>query len=243
VSLRVALTRPIEDGRRSAGALLVRGFEPVFAPATKILATGVEPPDENFDALLATSANAFAFLSAETRVRLYGLNLYVVGARTAAAARAAGLGPAKAVGLDAAVFAASLAAELAPASRLLYLAARHRKSDLESTLRAAGHRLVVAEIYVAQALCAWSVAEAEAFAACGAALHYSRRSAQLTAGLAERAGLGDRLRAILHVCISTDAAEPLRSFGAGRIVIATGAEETSLLDALSLAAKASQEQP
>ena len=242
MSLRVALTRPIAVARRSAEALRARGFEPVFAPATKVLATGAEPPDESFDVLLATSANAFAFLSATTRARLRRLRLYAVGERTAAAARAAGLGAAEAVGADASMLATSLAAELPPASRLLYLAARDRKNDLETTLRAAGHRVVAVEIYVAQARRAWSVAEAEAFAACGAALHYSRRSAELAAGLAERAGLGDRLRAILHVCISTDAAEPLRSFGARRIVIATGAEESSLLDALSLAAKASQEQ-
>jgi uroporphyrinogen-III synthase len=243
VSLRVALTRPIADAHRSADPLRARGFEPVFAPATEILATGAEPPDESFDILLATSANAFAFLSANARARLHGLRLYVVGEQTAAAARAAGLGAAEAVGADASTLATSLAAELPPASRLLYLAARDRKSDLESALRAAGHRVVAAEIYVAQARRAWSFAEAQAFAACDAALHYSRRSAQLTVGLAERAGLGDRLRAILHVCISTDAAEPLRALGAGRIIIATGAGETSLLDALSLAAKASQEQP
>jgi uroporphyrinogen-III synthase len=242
VSLRVALTRPIADAERTAAVLRARGFEPFCAPAMEILATGAEPPDESFDALLATSANAFAFLSAEARARLRRFKLFVAGERTAAAASAAGFGAADAIGADASALAASLAAELPAASRLLYLTARDRKSELESTLRAAGHRLVAAEVYVAQARGAWSAAEAEAFSACGAALHYSRRSAELAGGLAGRAGLGDHLRAILHVCISTDAAEPLRSFGARRIVIATGAEESSLLDALSLAAKASQEQ-
>jgi uroporphyrinogen-III synthase len=238
VSLRVALTRPIADAPRSAEALRARGFEPLCVPAMEILATGAEPPDENFDALLATSANAFAFLSAEARTRLRRLKLYVVGERTAAAAAAAGFSAADAIGVDASMLAATLAAELPAASRLLYLTARHRKGELESILGAAGHRLVAAEVYVAQARGAWSAAEGRAFAACGAALHYSRRSAELAIGLAERAGLADHLRAILHVCISTDAAEPLRSNGAKRIVVAAGAQESLLLDALSAAAKA-----
>jgi uroporphyrinogen-III synthase len=243
VSLRVALTRPIADARCSAEALRALGFEPKFAPVTEISATGIDPPDEVFDALLATSAHAFAFLSVEARAQLKGLQLYVVGERTAAAARAAGLGAAEAAGADAATLATSLAAELPPASRLLYLAARDRKSDLESMLRAVGHRVFATEIYVAQARPSWNVAEVQAFASCGAALHYSRRSAELAADLAERAGLGDHMRAILHVCISRDAAEPLRLFGAKRIVVATSAQESSLFDALSLAFKAPQEHP
>lgn len=237
MTLRVALMRPIEDAKRSAEVLRAGGFQPILAPVMALRATGAQPPHENFEAVLATSANAFAWLSPEARARLTKLKLYVAGERTAAAASAAGLGEADEIAPDAAALAASLAARLPRASRLLYLAARDRKSDLESALLAAGHRVVTTEVYLAEARPAWSAAEAQAFSTCGAALHYSRRSAELTGILAERAGLGAHLRAALHACISKDAAEPLRSLGARRIVVASGARESLLIDALSSAAE------
>jgi uroporphyrinogen-III synthase len=240
--LRVAVMRPLAEAERSAALLRAHGFEPVLAPAAEVRPTGAEPPDADFDAVLATSANAFAFLSPATRVRLGGLRIYVTGARTAAAARAAGLGEAAGIGEDAAALARLVVAGLARPSRLLYLAACDRKSELESALAAAGHMVVATEIYRAAAREAWSAAEAAGFATCGAALHYSRRSAELTAGLAERAGRGDRLREMLNACLSQDTAEPLRSIGAGRIVVASGAQESLLLAALAAATTTTRSQ-
>ena len=239
MSLRVALMRPIAEAQRSAALLRARGFEPILAPAVEVHATGAAPPDADFDAVLATSANAFAFLDADTVARLCGLKLYVAGDRTAAAAKAAGFGRADEIGADAVSLTAALAKRLQSSCRLLYLAGRDRKGDLESALRAGGHLVVTTVIYVAAARSAWSAAEAADFATCGAALHYSRRSAGLTAALAERAGLSDHLRATLHGCISNDAAAPLRAIGAKRIVVATGAQESLLIDALSSAANIS----
>ena len=231
MSLRVALTRPIEDARRSAEALWACGFEPVLAPAMEIAPTGRQPPDGNYDAALATSANAFAFLSTETLTRLRGLKLHVAGERTAAVARAAGFEEAVTTCPDAATLAATLAARRSP-MRLLYLTGRDRKPDLESTLRSAGHRVVAAEVYIAEARRAWSADEAQALSTCAAVLHYSRRSAELAAALAARAGLGDHWRAMLHACLSADAAEPLRLLDARRIAIASAAQEALLIEAL-----------
>ncbi len=243
MSLRVALMRPIEDARRSAEVLRACGFEPIFAPVMALRATGAQPPDESFDAILATSANAFAWLSAQARAGLAGLTLYVAGERTAAGASAAGFGEADEIASDAVALAASIVARLPRASRLLYLAARDRKGELEAALAAAGHRVVTTEVYVAEARPAWGAAEAVAFSTCGAALHYSRRSAELAGLLAERAGLGAHLRALLHASISQDAAEPLRAFGATRIVVARGARESLLIDALSAAARIASSGP
>lgn len=236
MSLRVALMRPIEDARRSAEVLRARGFEPILAPVMALRATGARPPDEKFDALLATSANAFAWLSVQARAGLTGLPLYVAGERTAAAASAAGFGEADEIAPDGVALAALVAVRLPRAARLLYLAGHDRKGDLEAALGAAGHRVVTTEVYIAEARPAWSAVEALAVSTCGAALHYSRRSGELAGILAQRARLGAHLRAALHVCISQDAAEPLRSFGASRIVVASGARESLLIDALSSAA-------
>jgi uroporphyrinogen-III synthase len=234
LSLRVALMRPIADAERTAAFLRERGFEPLFAPVIQIVATGAEPPDETFDAIIATSANAFAFLSQKARADLGKLKLYVAGERTAAAAVAAGFVAPEEIAADAHGLAALLATPRSP-SHFLYLAAPDRKSDIESALCAAGHRVQTVEVYIAEARSAWNASEAGAFASCAAALHYSRRSAELTIALAEGAGLADHVRATLHGCISKDAAEPLRSIGAKRIVVAAGAQESLLIDALGSA--------
>ncbi len=224
--------RPIEDARRSAEVLRGLGFQPILAPVLALRATGAEPPAEHFDGLLATSANAFVWLSATARAGLAGLKLYAAGERTAAAAGAAGFGEAEEIAPDAVALAELLIARLPRASRLLYLTARDRKGELEAALAAAGHRVDATEVYVAEARPAWSAAEALAVSTCEAALHYSRRSAELAGTLAERATLGAQFRAALHVCISQDAAEPLRALGARRIVTARGARESLLIDAL-----------
>jgi uroporphyrinogen-III synthase len=204
----------------------------------QIIATGAQPPDEKFDAVIATSANSFAFLSEQARAGLGKLKLHVAGERTAAAATAAGLNGIDEIAADAASLATFLAAWSHP-SRFLYLAAPDRKSDVESALAAAGHCVVTIEIYAAEAKPAWNAHETRAFAASAAVLHYSRRSAELAIALAGRAGLGDHLRATLHGCISKDAAEPLRSVGAERIVVAASAQESALVDALSSATRIS----
>jgi uroporphyrinogen-III synthase len=66
-------------------------------------------------------------------------------------------------------------------------------------------------------------------------LHYSRRSAALAVELAERAGVAEPFRALLHVCLSPDAAAPLRAWGAGRVVCASEPTEDRLIDALERA--------
>jgi uroporphyrinogen-III synthase len=235
VSRRVALLRSVEDAGRSAEVLRRRGFEPVLAPVTTIRATGARPPGRAFDAVLATSANAFARLSAEARAELGGLKLYVAGERTAAAAGAAGFPGVEAIAPDATGLAGLIAMRLPRESRLLYLAGRNRKGDLEAALAAASRRVLAVEVYVADARPKWSAAEALAVSTCQAVLHYSRRSADLARTLAERAGLGDHFRAVLHVCISQDAAEPLRGWGAARTAVASAAQEPLLLDALEAA--------
>ena len=137
--------------------------------------------------------------------------------------------------MDAATLGERLTATLAPGDRLLYLAGRDRKPELEAALAAAGLRIVAAPLYVAEARKAWSVAEARAVAACDAALHYSRRSAALAVALAERAGVGEGFRAMTHVCLSAAVSAPLVAFGAGRIVCADAPDEARLIAALERA--------
>jgi len=242
LTLRVALMRPMAEVERTAALLRARGFEPVVAPVMEVYGTGVELLDASFDVVLATSANAFAFLAPDALARLRGLPLHVAGERTAVAALAAGLGPAAKPCADASALAAALATRLRRPSRLLYLAGRDRKGALEAALLGMGHEVVTIEVYVAAAR-AWSTAEVGGVAGCDAALHYSRRSSELSIALCAEAGLADHWRATLHGCISPDAAEPLRSVGAKRIVTAPSAQESLLIDALGSAAKVLRSDP
>jgi len=232
---RIALMRARDDAARSAALLLARGFVAARAPAMEIRATGALPPPGPFDAVAATSAKAIALLAPAAREAIVGPPLYVVGEQTAQAAREAGIAVACEAAPDVAALSAALRRRLAPRSRVLYLAGRERRNALEAALSEAGHRTTPVEVYVAEARAAWNEDEARAVAACGAALHYSRRSAALAVELAERAGLADHFRTILHVCLSPDAGEPLRAWGAPRVVCASQPREDRLIDALERA--------
>jgi uroporphyrinogen-III synthase len=232
---RIALTRAEDDAEATAAELVARGFEAAIAPAIEIRALPAAPPAGQFDALVATSPRAIRVLRAGDRARLATIPLYVAGARAARAAQEARLALTGEPVADAAALAERLARTLPPGARLLYLAGRDRKPTLEATLAVHGFSVQATELYAAEARPAWSAAEAQAVGGCDGALHYSRRTAALAVGLAARAGLAEAFRALLHVCLSADVAEPLAAAGAARIVFAAAPDEAQLLAALERA--------
>jgi uroporphyrinogen-III synthase len=235
--MRVALTRSSEEAAATAARLAALGFTPLFAPALTIRATGAMPPEGAFQALIATSAAAFTVLKPDRYTKLASLPLYVVGERTAEVAQRIGLPAPRAVAPGAAILAALICDRLPQHSRVLYLAGRDRTGGIEETLTAAGHRAIICEIYQALARDAWTAEEARAFADADAALYYSHRSAEITVALAKKANLTARLDAILHLCISESAAEPLRGAHAKKIVVAAQATEAGLFEALKESAR------
>ena len=60
--MRVLVTRPREQGERTAERLLALGHEPFCAPLLTIRPTLQPAPSGGFDALIVTSANAIATL-------------------------------------------------------------------------------------------------------------------------------------------------------------------------------------
>ena len=102
-------------------------------------------------------------------------------------------------------------ARYATPARFLYLAGRDRQSDLETGLRAAGHDVTIVETYEARAATALAPAALEALAKgeIAAALHYSKRSAEIFVKLARDAGLTKALGEIDHLALSREAASPL----------------------------------
>ena len=227
--------RPLDAALGSAKLLEAMGYRPIIAPVTQIVAAGARPPGEGFDAVLATSARAFAFLSGESCARLASAPLFAVGEETAAAARARGLAGRGAIASDAPSLTPMLLAQFSSGARLLYLAAQDRKSGIETALAAAGIEVRTVEIYRAEARSGWSGQEAHDIRQCAVALHYSRRGAALAIEFAARAGCAEPFRALTHVCISTDVAGPLRRAGAGAIAAANQPNEAALFVALQAA--------
>lgn len=220
----IALFRAREDSERAAARLGERGLVAVIAPVVAPRRLAAALPPGAFDAVIATSARGVD--SVDFRLPA---PLYVVGERTARAAAARGFALAPPAAPNAAALAENLALRLQPGARALYLAGRDRKPDLEASLRRAGVVVETVETYAARARGRWTRAESAALRDCGAALHYSRRSAELAIRLAQRAGLADPFRNWRHVAISADAAAPLASIGVVVLQIAARPDEEAML--------------
>lgn len=222
--MRILVVRAVEDTRRTASNLAALGHEAIVSPALEIRGLDFAIPNEEFDALIATSAHA---LERVPNIRDLRAPLFVVGKHAADAARAAGIDPA-AVASDAKALASVLRERFPSRTRLLYFAGRDRKPDLEAAL--AAHDLRIVETYAAErAECLTD--EAKRLLVAGevdAVLHYSRRSAEIFLALAEAAGAMDKARETRHVAISTDAAAPLRAAGC-KVEIAATPDEAAML--------------
>lgn len=225
--MKVLLTRAAEDARDSAARLKRRGHAVVLSPVLEVRTLDARAPDGEFDAAMATSTHAF--MGGAHRGFTH-LPIYVVGERTAEAARADGFHVAL-VEEDAARLSTRLAG--ARPLRFVYFVGRSRKPLLEDALPRAGHGLTVVETYAAEPARALSEAGRAALrnGALDAVLHYSPRSAEIFATLVSREGLADAARRLRHVAISQDGAAPLRARGFEAIV-AGAPNEDAMFSAL-----------
>ncbi|MDP1027132.1 uroporphyrinogen-III synthase [Sphingomonas sp. KR1UV-12] len=120
MSRSLAVLRPEPGNARTAAAIEALGFTAIRLPLFAVTPVTWRAPDPaGYDALVATSANAFRHGGAEL-ARLRALPVQAVGAATAAAARAAGFAVATVGTADAASLIAGLP------GRLLHLAGRER---------------------------------------------------------------------------------------------------------------------
>ena len=231
--MRLLVTRPHEDGERTAAVLRARGHFVMLAPLLRIEPVGADCGSGPFAAVLTTSANAAHAIAAHARIgELRGLPLYTVGSRGAEAARTAGFTTVHSADGDAHDLIEMVAREMAGArAPLLYLAGEDRSVDLAEALGRHGLTVRTAVVYRAAAAERLS-REAEQAIAAGeidAVLHYSRRSAETFVRCAEAAGLSDRALALTHFCLSAQAAAPLSAAGAANIRVAPRSEEEALL--------------
>ncbi len=233
--MRVLVLRDRDAAEETAVALSRLGHQALLGPVVRITPTSsMPPPSGAFDALLATSRHAFApGLDAQRWGKR--LPVFAVGRRTAETARTAGFDDVRIGTGDGEDLSTLVSLTLPRPARLLYLAGRDRKSTLESSLVGAGFRIEVVETYAAVPVERWpeTVVESMRHGGIDAALHYSRRSAELALTMSGRLDVGEAFRLLRHACLSADVAEPLRAAEASVVAVAARPDEESLLALLS----------
>src|SRR5215831_3835155 len=134
--VRLLVTRPQEEGERTAANLRARGHVVMLSPLLRIEPVVAEFGPGPFAAVLTTSANAARAIAVHARIEeLQRLPLYTVGLRSAVAAAEAGFTTVRSVYGDVHDLIAIVARELAEAaSPLLYLAGKDRSVDLGAEL-------------------------------------------------------------------------------------------------------------
>ncbi len=231
--MRVLLTRAVEDAARTRAVLEGLGHRVLVSPVIEIVPLPARWPGGMVDGLLATSGQAFFAVAddwgppPEAR-RL--VPLWLVGTRTRDAARQRGFLGAAFVAPNA----ISLAFEMSKRpgrQQVAYLAGRDRKPDIETALAVTEQPVEVVEVYEARPVGSLTAQAEDHLSTCtiDAALHFSRRSATLFAGLVT----ASKLPVPTHnLCLSDDVAAPLLEAG-WTISVARATTEQSLLDALA----------
>jgi uroporphyrinogen-III synthase len=229
--MRILLTRARADAERSAARLEAPGHTCVISPVIEIAATGAAIPDASFDAIIATSAHAFALPQVQS---LTNIPLHAVGERTREAAARAGWRAPIHVAETAEALVAHLRAASPALTRALYLAGRDRKIDIEAAAQAMRLSLEIVETYVAHEVSSLSEEARRCFERgdLDAVLHYSRRSAELFVAMMRRAGLWPHATKVRHFALSRDIAEALAAAGLAAAIAAEPDEDhlLALLD-------------
>jgi len=230
--MQILVARSPDDAERTAARLAALGHAACLAPVTRIVATGDPAPEAPYDALIVTSAHAADALTDLDRKK----PVFAVGEHTAEAVRMRGFADVTVAEGDAVSLSRLIRGHLRSGLALLHVTARHHKEEPASSLRAAGFTVIQWEAYEAKALESLPESAIEALRSgqIGAALHYSRRSADLVVRLAGEAGLASELRTFPHLCLSADVAAPLASTGAATLVADDPSEDAllALLDRL-----------
>ena len=231
--MRLLVTRPQEDGERTAATLRARGHTVLLAPLLRIEPVTAEFGPGPFAAVLMTSANAAHAIARHARIdEMRRLPLYAVGERSAAAARAAGFAQVTSANGDVADLVALVGQRLAGTSMpLLHLAGEDRAGDVAADLARHGLTVHTAVVYHAVAAEHFASAVASALRTGGldGALHYSPRSAAVFLRCAENSGLFAPALALAHYCLSAQVAAPLIAAGAATIRLAARPDEAALI--------------
>jgi uroporphyrinogen-III synthase len=240
--MRILVTRPEPDGERTAAALRARGHEVITMPLLRIEAIADADLGRGpWAAVVLTSANAARAIASHRRFgELVGLPAYVVGARTKAAAQAAGFAALRSADGDLDDLVGLVAANPpAPGRPLLYLAGAERAGDLAGAMRRHGIAVETAVVYRSVMVTTPDPALRMALAngEVDAVLHYSARSASAYLAAATAGGIDVLVTKPKHFCLSSEVAAPLLTAGATAVEAAAVPTEQALLELVGTAAR------
>lgn len=236
--MRILVTRAADQARATAIRLAALGHEAVLAPLTAlVLDREVALPHAGVAALVATSTNAVEALGGRADLAdLRPIPMFVVGARTARAARALGFACVISADGDRTDLVARLTADLAPGPgkppmRLLWLAGRDRTDTFAEDLRARGFVVDVAEVYRAEEggpLGDDIAADLDAGRIDAIAVYSPRSGNLLLTALLARGFSPSSKRPTIHA-ISEAAAGAFRAAGWPEVIVASRPDEAALL--------------
>lgn len=213
--MRLLVTRPQPDAEETAARLRQLGHEVRVASLLEIVFT--PPPGTVAEpaAIVFTSRNGVrAFSAWPEAARWLDKPAFAVGSATVAAARSAGFRDIRVGNGDSGDLANFFMAHVDRSLRpILYPAARDRAGALSAGLRANGFDIVTVEAYRAEAVAtldAGVVAMLRTGAVDGI-LVYSRRTAEILAGLVERHDLAESVRTVPIFALAPRVVEPLRA--------------------------------
>jgi uroporphyrinogen-III synthase len=229
--MRILLTRPEPDASRTAAALRAAGHVVHVDPLLAIEPVAFDPPDGDFAAVAATSANALRAVAANPAIAKFKpLRLFALGAHTADVAREAGFSKVEIADGNASALGALLGRRLPAGTRVLYLAGENRARDLAALAAPAQLAIETVVVYRAKAKERLAAATVETLrrGEFDAVLHFSPRSAAVFLRLAEAAGLAAALPPLRHLCLSAVAAAALAPAGLKTEIAARPTEEALL---------------
>lgn len=229
---QMLVTRPEPDAASTAERLRALDLVPVLCPLMECAVLPTSLPDSaGFAALAATSANALRALEERGAIaRFRDVPVYAVGERTAAEAKRLGFARVVSAGGSLGELAALLAHALLPGP-VFYPVARHQSGDLGRSLAPFGVMVVAARVYEMrprESLPEFIIEALEA-RTIGAALFYSRRTAEIFVALAKGRLSGNARAALGVLCLSEAVAEPLLAGRFPRAALADYPSEDAMM--------------
>lgn len=233
------VTRPEPDASETAARLAALDIAATVCPLLTHETLGTSLPEaKGFAALALTSANALRALKERKALEPFlGLKVFAVGDRTAEEARAAGFADVESAGGALSDLAERLA-HARPDGPVFYPAARNPAGDLAKSLAPYGVMVITTQVYAMNPVNRMPdrVIDDLDKGMLGAALFYSRRSAEAFASLAAPRLSGRTQRQLGMLCLSESVAEPLIDAHFVRVGLADHPSEEAMMGlALSFA--------
>jgi len=232
VNVRLLITRPDPDAERTAETLRAHGHDVLIAPMLRFEPVQCDLPNQTFEAVVMTSANAARALQARPcHLQLTSLPTFTVGRHTAAAARASGFVEVHSADGDRNDLAKLLSDRFgASRARVVYLCGENRAGDLGI----AASSLTVVPVVVYRMVKAGQFPEliqaALSHREIDGVMHFSKRSAEAYMDCARRCGAMESALAPSQYCLSAQVAAPLAAHGGGGIRIARRPDEAALIE-------------